>query len=245
MFKRIAFSLLLVCLASGVIAQDAPTVYTYAAHWNVPRASWGAFTTDNGTNALLDRLVADGTLIWWSNIERFVHAVDSTTHGTMWAATSMAGIERTLEELAKLPAGPAIPDIEHHDHLFLSLMHGGKSASESGGYVWMTINQTVPGQGGRWLDLQRKYYEPVYKTLRADGTILAYDISREYVHANNPRNRFTFIITPDADARGKIGAALAAVRQENAPALLSALRETNVRSEHRDVLFQVAKYTHK
>ena len=69
----------------------------------------------------------------WSNVERFVHAVDSTTHGNMFAASSMAGIERTLEELAKLPAGPAIPDIEHHDHLWLSLMHGGKSASASGG----------------------------------------------------------------------------------------------------------------
>ena len=109
----------------------------------------------------------------------------------------------------------------------------------------MTIDQVAPGRGGQWLELRKKYYEPVYKKLLADGTILAYDISRAYVHANNPRSRFTFIVTPDGDARGKVGAALAAAREENAPALLGALQESGVRTEHRDVLFQVAKYTHK
>ena len=243
MLKRMVFTLLITCLASAAIAQ--PTIYTYAAHWEVPRADWAAFTTDNGANAALDRLVADGTLMWWSNIETFVHSVEGTTHGTMWAATSLDGIEKTLDELAKLPPGPMIEGIKHHDHLWVSMAHGGKSANNSGGYMWMTVNQTVPGQGGRWLEIQKKYYEPVYKKLIADGSLLVYDIAREYVHRANPRRRFTFLVSPNAEANAKVRQALSAVPQEHADIIFSAFAETSERSEHRDVLFHTTKFTHK
>lgn len=244
MLKRVALSFFCLFFTMAATAQEAPTLYTYAAHWEVPRASWGTFTTDNGANAALDRLVADGTLVWWSNIERFVHSVEGTTHGTMWAATSLAGIEQTLDELAKLPPGPDIAGMKHHDHLWRSLVHGGRSADQSGGYLWMTIDVVEPGRGGDWLEVQKKYYEPVYKKLVADGTILTYNISRAYVHANNPRSRYTFIVTADADADAKLDAALTAVRQENAPAIISA-RQTAVRPEHRDVLFHLSKFKHR
>ncbi len=58
----VVLSLLL--LALPVVAQEAP-VYTYLAHWNVPRAQWAEFIAFGEENAfpVLERMLADGTIV--------------------------------------------------------------------------------------------------------------------------------------------------------------------------------------
>lgn len=88
-------------------AQDGP-IYAYVSHWNLPRAQWGAANEFMGSNPIFDKLIADGTIVHWGAEEVFVHGSDGRTHGTWFAATSLASIDQALTALTEGPANPAI-----------------------------------------------------------------------------------------------------------------------------------------
>ncbi len=84
-----------------------------------------------------------------------------------------------------------------------------------------------------------------YDELLANGTILAYEVSFQYVHTEDPRYRYVWYIAPSADAVDKVNEAYTAVFEKEAPAIFAALSAVAIRSEHRDVFRRVLKYAHK
>ncbi len=233
-------------LALPAMAQEAP-VYTYVAHWNVPRAQWAEFTAfgEDDVRPVLERMLADGTIVAWANFATEVHVENGITHGVLWSATSIAGIERALAELTKLPSVPAaVGAAKHSDLLLRSLIHRGGTAGPTSGYVWVFHGQVQPGRGGEWRDLWEQYFKPVYDELLDNGTILAYHFAVEYVHTQNSRRRFIWYVAPNAEALEKVNAALAGVFQNN-PTLRAAHGRVTVRSEHRDYFARYLNYAHK
>jgi len=240
----VVLSLLL--LALPVAAQEAP-VYTFLTHWNVPRAQWAEFTAfeEESVRPVLERMLADGTIVAWGSTVAVIHEQGGTTHEVYWAASSIAGIERAREELAKIPSSPVLSGAKHHDHLLQSLIHRGSTTDTTTGYLYVSIVKVQPGRGQAWRAVWEKYFKPTYDELLANGTILAYEVSIQYVHTQDPRYRYVWYITPSADAEDKVNEAYTAVFEKEAPAIFAALSAVAIRSEHRDVFRRVLSYAHK
>jgi hypothetical protein len=243
---RVFLTLVSVLLfALPAMAQEAP-VYTYVAHWNVPRAQWAEFIEFGEENALpvLERMLADGTIVAWGNFATEVHVQDGRTHVLWWSASSIAGIEQTLDELRKLPENPAAAKAQHSDSLLRSPIHRGRATGPTSGYLWGTSVKVRPGKGREWYELWEKYFKPTYDELLDNGTILMYQMEIEVVHTEDPRWRYIVYVAPNAEALDKVNAAFVAVFQKN-PTLGAALGEVAVRSAHRDFFARVLNYAHK
>ncbi len=246
---RIAVSLVVVSvllLALPAMAQEAP-VYTFVAHWNVPRAQWAEFTAfgEESVRPVLERMLANGTIVSWGLSTTVVHRENGTTHETWWAATSIAGIERAREELRKLPSSAVLAGAKHHDHLSESLIHRGSTTDTTSGYLYISVYKVRPGRGQDWLRLWEKYFKPTYDELLDNGTILSYEVSSDHVHTDDPRTRIVVHIVPSADAEDKVNAALTAVFEKDRTAIIAAFSAVSIRSEHRDHFRQVLSYAHK
>src|SRR5579863_851226 len=69
-------ALVLFCTApvGAQMKAQKPAVYTYVAQWSIPRAQWSDMAKMQQSNtALLDKLVADGTLVSYGAYEAAVH----------------------------------------------------------------------------------------------------------------------------------------------------------------------------
>ena len=252
MSKRLLIAIIvLLVLALTPLAstaqQQEQTIYTYMAHFNVPRAQRAEATADAEQNVrpLMERMLADGTIESWGNEVRIIHEENGTTHGTWWAATSIAGLERVLEELAKLPPNSALDNAGHHDHLMESIFHRGKTTALTSGYLSVSIVKLRPRSGLTWRRLWEKYFKATYDELLDNGTILSYEVSSQYVHTEDPRWRYVWTVTPSAEAEDKVNAALDAVFEKDGTAIIAALNSVSIRSEHRDVFGRVLNYAHR
>ncbi len=246
---RIAVSFFVVSvllLALPAMAQEAP-VYTYLAHWNVPRAQWAEFTAfgEESVRPVLERLLANNTIVSWGISTTVVHEENGATHEVWWAGSSIAGIERAREELVKVSPSAVVPDAKHHDHLLQSLIYRGSRTDTTTGYLYVNIVKVRPGRGQAWRAVWEKYFKPTYDELLANGTILAYAVSVQYVHTDDPRTRIISYVLPSADAEDKVNAAFTAVFEKEAPAIFAAFASVAVRSEHRDYFRRVLSYAHK
>ena len=236
--------LVLTPLASTAQQQE-PTIYSFISHFDVPRPQWAEMTTNVEQNVrpVMERMLADGTIESWGNDVRIIHEENGTTHGVWWAATSIAGLARVREELVKLPPSPALNN-PHHDHLLESIIHRGKTAGPTSGYMFVETIKIQPGSSRTWRQLWEKYFKPTYDELLDDGTILSYEVSRQYVHTEDPRWRYIWTVTPSAEAQDKVDAAYNAIL-ERGGAARAALNSVSIRSEHRDVFARVLNYAHK
>ena len=134
---------------------------------------------------------------------------------------------------------------KHHDHLLQSLIHRGSTTDTTTGYLYVNFAKVRPGRGQAWRAVWEKYFKPTYDELLDNGTILAYEVSIQYVHTEDPRYRYVWSIAPSADAVDKVNEAYATVFEKEAPAIFAALSAVAIRSEHRDVFRRVLNCAHK
>src|ERR1700723_2699730 len=79
-----------------------PTLYTYVADWNIPREKWADMEKSYAsTEKLLDKAIADGTIVGYGNDRTLVHQGDGVTHDDWWSAMSLAGVLNVLDQLEK------------------------------------------------------------------------------------------------------------------------------------------------
>ena len=255
MSKRMYLILAVLCLSLlapllATAQQEEPSVFTYVGLWSVPRAQWDDFTAFRQKNAqpILERFFADGTIVGWGNFATIVHEEEGYTHGTWWSAASIAGIERVLGELLKLPPNPAVTPTKHRDHLFRSLIHRSRPASGSG-YLWVSAFQIQPGKGRDARELWDKYTKPTYDELLANGTITMYVREREQVRTENPALRYFVYIAPSADGIDKVRAAFVALEQQRGPvenrAIETAFADVTVAGSSRNYFARIANYAQK
>ena len=68
-------------------------MYSYIANWQIPRAHWAEMAAANaGDKAILDKAMADGTIVGYGDDINLVHTSDGWTHDDWWSSMSMAGI---------------------------------------------------------------------------------------------------------------------------------------------------------
>src|SRR5258708_22019131 len=103
MKKRIAGLLVFVLAVMLVPAalpqgESTPIVYTYVSQFQVPRANWAAYSEDTEKSfvPVVQKSLADGTILSWSTFGQVVHTPDGYTHGAAWSSNSIPALINLL-----------------------------------------------------------------------------------------------------------------------------------------------------
>lgn len=253
MSKRSLSILVVVCaLALSVLAAPSParaqetSHYTFVSFWAVPRAQWNDFekaTAD--TNAILGKLVADGTLESFGSSAILVHAEDGYTHINWFTSQSQAGILKTLDALQNASRSPQlVAATKHRDFMQHTIAHGGKTVNTTSGYVRVSIWQAKPGRGDDVENFFKKYIQPGLDAAVADGAVLSYNFDTEQVHTDAPGGYFLAVTYANGDGLDK-STAMLAKRDKEDPAGGEAFSSMLEASGHRDLLGRVLAFQHK
>jgi hypothetical protein len=247
--------LLIACLsvaATGTLqAQSStqkPDVYTYVAQWAVPRAQWPDMVKlEEADKPVLDKLVADGTLVGYGAYSNVIHQEGEPTHGSWFSATSEGKLLKALEVIY---AHPGLTDAsvqgasKHWDLILTGNIYGYKPGATTGGYLTWSTWQVKPGQMHAYAELMKKSIVPVLERLLADGTILSYGELREDYHQGKLGVVYDYMTVPDPASLDKANKAFEDLFGGN-PALSDAFQALTEREGHRDYLthlsFMVSK----
>jgi len=239
--------LLLLCVAAALVlplqaqtaAKSKPTVYTYVAQWAVPRAQWADIVkADEADRPVLDKLVADGTLIGYGAYTNLIHQEGEPTHGTWFSATSEGNLLKALEAIYAQPAlvtAPVQGASKHWDLILTGDIYNYKPGKASDGYLTWSTWQIKPGAMREYVDLSKRVFTPVLEKLLADGTITAYGQLSEDYHQGKLGVVYEYFTVPDAASLDKANKAFEDVFNST-PALGDALRGLTEREGHRDYL---------
>ena len=116
--------------------KEKPPLYTYVAEWNIPRAQWAdvekAYASDQ---KMLDKAIADGTIVGYGNDVTLVHQADGMTHDDWWSAMSLAGVLNVLDQLEK--SGDSTSSVfasatNHADNVYVSRYYNWHAGSCEG-----------------------------------------------------------------------------------------------------------------
>ncbi len=239
--------LLILCLASAVVAQSQapaaaktkPPVYTYVAQWDVPRAQWGDIVKlDEQDRPILDKLVADGTLIGYGAYTNLIHQEGEPTHGTWFSATSEGNLLKALEAIYAQPGlvtAPVQGASKHWDLILTGESYNAKPGTSKDGYLTWSRWEVKPGAMRGYTELTKKVFVPVLEKLMAEGTISSYGQLSEDYHQGKLGVVFEYFTVPDAASLDKANKALEDLFNSN-PTLGDAIRGMTEREGHRDFL---------
>ncbi|HYL16794.1 MAG TPA: hypothetical protein VEV41_27415 [Terriglobales bacterium] len=233
--------------ALSQVEQTQP-VYTYVSQFQVPRANWMQFAedTDKTTVPIMERLMADGTIIGWSTFETLVHTPDGFTHGAAWSSNSLAGITRVLDELRKGGPRPGqIASTKHEDLLMQSTMHHASSVTGGSGYLRVVCQLAKPGKADDYVAALKKYLGPTFDDQFKKGVATAYGMDEQYVNNEAPSLRCLVITYPNAESMDKWATAINAVLGKMSQADRDALASTTVPDSRRDFMARLTHYAHK
>jgi len=121
--------------ASAQMAEvkEKPPMYSYVGFWTIPRAQWGEMAkNDVADQKILDKAMANGTIVGYGNDLNLVHQLDGPTHDNWWSATSMAGLLNVLDQFYK--SGNATSPVlasatKHWDNITVSRHYNWHSGS--------------------------------------------------------------------------------------------------------------------
>jgi hypothetical protein len=224
------------------MAQGKPDVYTYVAEWSVPRAQWGDMVkADDADKPVLDKLVADGTLVGYGAYTNILHVEGEPTHGTWFTATSEGNLLKGLEAIYAQPGlttSPVQGASKHWDLILTGNIYGGKPVKASDGYLTISRWQVKPGMMHDYVELSKKAIVPLLDKLVADGTLTSYGQLREDYHTQGLGTVWEYFTVPDAASMDKVDKALEAAFESN-PALGDAIRGAVEHDGHRDYINRI------
>ncbi len=239
-------------LALSALAMPAPASaqeashYTFVSFWAVPRAQWSDFEkADADTNAILGKLVADGTLEAFGSSAILVHSEDGYTHISWFTSQSQAGILKTLDALKTSSRTPQLAaTTKHRDYMQHTIGHGGKTVNTTSGYIRVSIWQAKPGRSEDVENFFKKYIQPDLDAGVADGSVLSYNFDTEQVHTDAPGGYFLAVSYANGEGLDRSAAMLAKHAKED-PAVGEGFGSMLESKEHRDVLGRILAFQHK
>ncbi len=232
--------LILPAAAQAPEAQPKPPMYSYVANWQIPRAHWGEMAAVNaGDKVILDKALADGTIVGYGSDETLVHRADGATHDGWWSAMSMGGLMKVLERMYASPnaTGSTLQSsTKHWDGIYVSRYYNWKPGAYKGAYIRVASYTLRPGAPDGAVDtLSQQIVVPLLEKMVADGTIQEYEIDTEAVHTESPSTFWIIYETPKAEGLDTVDAAITESLKANplsGPAFLSMVDF----SAHRDDL---------
>ncbi|HXZ14285.1 MAG TPA: hypothetical protein VEG64_18000 [Candidatus Sulfotelmatobacter sp.] len=234
--------------AQGGEEKEKPHVYTYVAQWDVPRADWATFEKPNPPfDALMAKLLADGTVLDHGGFKSVAHQEGSPNHGGWWSATSVGNLMKALSAIASLKGNPELEKIQaaskHWDYILDSRLYGAKHGSFENGYLRVGAYKSKPHEGEQTDKMVKAYIVPLLEKLLADGSIYAYSIDHEAIHTADPSYFWIVIIANGPEGLDKFYEGLESTGKSN-PTGGPAFGSTVESADHRDSL-SLASGTYK
>jgi hypothetical protein len=230
--------------AAPACAQDEPKekppMYSYVGFWNIPRAQWADMEKNNAVDQkILDKALADGTIVGYGNDLNLVHTAEGATHDDWWSAMSMAAMLNVLDKFYKsgTPTSPVLASAtKHSDGIFVSRYYNWRPGSYKGAYTRVAYYKLKPDMPEHAIETISKHLiVPVLEKLLADGSIVEYEIDTEAIHTEAPGAFWVDVISPNADGLDKLNAALRDAGRAN-PLNSQALDSMVDLAAHRDNL---------
>jgi len=220
------------------VKEKAP-LYSYVGNWAIPRAQWGEMAKSATANqAILDKAVADGTIVGYGSDETLIHQAEGATHDSWWSAMSMAGVLNLLDQFQK--AGTSTSPVlasatKHWDSLYVSRYYNWHSGSWKNVYTRVASYRLKPEAPSDAVEmLSKSMLVPLMEKLLADGTLHEYEIDTQAVHTTAPGQFWLVYITADAAGLDKVDAAVREMMKTNplgGPAFGSMVDSTAHRDE--------------
>ncbi len=222
-------------------ATEKPAVYTYVSEWAVPRAMWADYKKEDDADIeAMKKALADGTIISYGSFSVLNHQEGSPTHGSWFAATSMANLMKVLEGLRASPGAtaPVLAASKHWDYIMASTEHNGHAGTFANGYLRVARWPARAGGSDPEGKIQRATMVAMLEKLLADGALHSYTIDEEVVHSADPGTTYVVFVANGAEGLDKFNAAVNDMRKSN-PVALAAYQSLVDSRGHWDMLARV------
>lgn len=194
-------------------AKEKPPMYSYVANWQIPRAHWAEMNAANDADKpILDKALADGTIIGYGNDEILVHQLDAETHDNWWSSMSMAGLIKVLDQFyaSESATSPALQSAtKHWDLILVSRYYNWKPGAWKNGYGHVGsygLKHDAPDDA---LDLLSKnVVVPLLEKMLADGVIREYEIDTEAIHTTSPNTFWIVYVASSPEGLDKVDSAI-------------------------------------
>ena len=251
MNRKLCSMLVVVCTLAMVAASVAPAfaqdepkekppMYSYVGFWNIPRAQWAEMDKNAALEQkVLDKALADGTIVGYGSDLNLVHTADGATHDDWWSAMSMAAMLNVLDKFYKsgTPTSPVLASAtKHSDGIFVSRFYNWRPGTYKNAYTRVAMYKLKPDVSDHAIEtLSKSFIVPILEKLLTDGSLIEYEIDTEAIHTEAPGTFWVDVIAPTADGLDKLNAALQERSKAN-PLGGSAFESMVDSSAHRDSL---------
>ena len=251
MMKRIAGLLVIVLAVMLVPAalpqmEPTPVVYTYVSSFQVPRANWAAYSEDTEKTfvPVVEKSLADGTILSWSTFETVVHTPDGYTHGAAWSSTSIAGLMKVLDEIRKNGPRPGqISSTRHEDLLMQTTTYHAGTGTPA--YLRVVCSNAKADKPGEFTATLKKLLVPTFEEQLKKGAATYYGVDEQYVNTGAPSQRCVVITYPNAEGIDKWAAAINTTMSKWSPAERAEFAGSTVADSRRDFLARITHSGHK
>jgi len=215
-----------------------PPLYSYVSNWQFPRSSWPALAKSHSTiGSILDKAVADGTIIGYGTDKNIVLQPDALTHDTWWSSMSLAGLVRVQEQIAAT-AGNTNPVLysatKHWDSIYVSRYYNWNSGYYYDACTHVSVYKFKEGAPeGALNTLAQNLIVPVLEKQLANGVILGYQIDTLAIHTEAPGTFWVVYITLSPEGLDTVEEAL-----HDSPEVLEAFADMTDNTSRRDELMK-------
>lgn len=190
-------------------------MYSYISNWQIPRGHWGEMKDEPAAEKdIMDKAMADGTLVGYGNDQNLVHTEDGWTHDDWFASYSMGGLMTVLKQL--YTSGTATSPVlqtatKHYDLVLMSRYYGWHPGSYKDGFVSVSAYKLKANAPSNALDaISGEIVAPLLEKLLSDGTILEYEIDTMAVHTAAPGSFWIVTVVNDPASLDKVDDAIRA-----------------------------------
>ncbi|HUY82385.1 MAG TPA: hypothetical protein VMU92_11740 [Acidobacteriaceae bacterium] len=193
-----------------------PPMYGYISNWQIPRAHWAEMKSSAANDsAMLDKAMADGTIIGYGSDENLVHTPDGWTHDDWFASMSMGGLMKILEQYYNTENSTPpvlLTSTKHWDLVLTSRYYNWKpGASYKNGFVSVSSYKLKTDAPDNALTvISGEIVAPLLEKLLADGTLVEYEIDTQAVHTSAPGSFWIVTVVQNPDDLDKVNDAIQA-----------------------------------
>lgn len=219
-----------------------PPLYTYVANWQVPRANWPDMDkVIEPVNAIMEKAMADGTIVAYGHDENVIHTPDLETHDNWWSAMSMAGLLKVLDQLRTSSSGnsPGLAAAtKHWDEMYVSRYYNWKSGPYKGAYTRVAEYKLKADAPDNAVEMLSEHLVvPLLEKMLANGTIVEYEIDVQAIHTESPDTFAIVYIAPNPEGLDTVQAAVMDIVKSH-PLTGQAFGSMTDDSAHRDELIR-------
>jgi hypothetical protein len=192
-----------------------PRMYAYISNWQIPRAHWEEMKSPSANeDAMLEKAMADGTIVGYGTDENLVHTPDGWTHDSWFSSMSMGGLMKVLEQYYNTEnATPPVllTSTKHWDEVVTSRYYNWHSGPYKNGFVSVAMYKLKADAPDNALDaINGDVVAPLLEKLVADGTLVEYEIDTEAVHTSAPGSFWIVTVVSHSEDLDKVDDAIRA-----------------------------------